>query len=439
MDQSLKRRVLLIAAAAFFLRLLFIIIFPGPNYFAGISRGYMDVAGNVLRGKGVVTYVDVAPISSTSPQWSYEPFIDRPLGYLFLILLPHSVDPSAIGIQLLHAFLASCSVLLLFLVSRLMVPEKASLLSAGLYALWPLSGRFEIAPLPDAVMSFFLLAALYVLLKAMQLSKPGRLYLLAGFIWGIGMTMRPDILFLPLVFMVVLFFSRRDHNALKVAALILVGVLLILVPHTLRNYAATGGRIVPLGLGNGISMWEGISQFGDTLGTVYGDERMSRLEGYQTWAYPDGINRDQRRFKEALQIIADHPAWYAGVMLRRMPVLLTPDWIMTRKFTPSLKEHLDESPANSVWAYLKQFPVASLIRGGLIFLQYGAMAFAVVGFWKARTNRLLWLPAVIVFYYVVIHIPTNTEARYFYPAIPFLLLLAGHGWMVLRSSNKQAA
>jgi len=72
----------------------------------------------------------------------------------------------------------------------------------------------------------------------------------------------------------------------------------------------------------------------------------------------------------------------------------------------------------------------------LVLLQYGALVLAVIAVAKDARNKLLWFPVLLILYYIVIHIPTNTEARYFYPAIPLLLLLASHGWEKLRAKRR---
>ncbi|MBI3111696.1 MAG: glycosyltransferase family 39 protein [Ignavibacteriales bacterium] len=432
-----NHKLLTLAGAAFAFRLLFVLIFPGPNYFEGISGSYIEVAQNILQGRGIVTYVDIAPLSTPEPAWTYETFIDRPLGYVFLILIPSLVTSSPIGVQILHALLAALSTVILFLIGKELVAERTAWRAALLYALWPLSARFEIALLPDAVMPFFLLTTLWLLLKGIKSEQGLKWYGTAGIVCGIGMTMRPDILILPLFLAAGLFFLNNAPNRIKGIVALLAGVLFVMGAHTARNYGATGGKILPLGLGNGISMWEGISQFGDTLGTVYGDERMARLEGYRSWAYPNGIERDRQRFREAVDIILAHPVWYAGMMVKRFPVLLTPDWIMTRKFAPSLKEFLDAPPGNTVGSYVAAYPGPTLIRVILVLLQYASLLLALYALWMNRRNRLLWLPALVIFYYIVIHLPTNTEARYFYPVIPLVLLLASLGWQSMKHQSAE--
>jgi len=431
----LRHKALAVAIIAFVFRAGFLAVFPGPNYYDGISRSYLDVAKNVLLGKGIVVYVNVAPISNPTPQWTYEPFIDRPLGYLFLVLLPLMITLQPVGVQILHALLSSLSAIILYKVGERISSQTAAWRAALLYALWPLSSRFEVTILPDAVMSFFLLFTVFLLLKA--LSSPSSLpwFFLAGVVCGVGMTMRPDILLLPLFIAAWLFLSQHFSKWVQASLALLLGAAIIVGAQTVRNSAVTEGKIVPLGLGNGISLWEGISQFGDTLGTVHDDEKLAHREGYSSWAYPDGVERERKRFKEATDIIVQHPLWYCSVMLKRVPVLLTPDWMMTRKFAPSLREFLDASPQNSLMGYVRLYPLSVLVRGCVVLLQYLTLLLAAFVLWKRRRERMFDLPALIIFYYILVHIPTNTEARYFYPAVPFVVLLASIGWDALRQNR----
>ena len=415
-------KLIWIAGAALALRLLFVVLLPGPNYFAGISSTYFDVADNVLQGRGMVTHVDVAPLSASS-RMAYVPFIDRPLGYVLLILIPYGIIHHAVAQQIFQAILAALSCVLLYRITARLTNERTAVIASLLYACWPLSARFEVTLLPDAVMPFFLLLAFWLFLRGRE-SGTWYWYGLSGLAFGTGIMMRPDILFLPFLLAAGSFLFKPVRKPLASAVILLAGMVFVIGLHTARNYSATDGRFLPLGLGNGISMWEGISQFGDAFGTVYGDQRMTRLEGYRSWAYPDGIDRDQKRFREALTIIGDHPFWYAGVMVRRIPVLLTPDWIMTNSVSPSLKEYLDGSPDHTIGSYLLTYPWASLTRALLILLQYATLALAALALASRKSSRLLWLPGLMILYYVCIHIPTNAEARYFYPVLPFVLLLA---------------
>ncbi len=427
--------VLFLVALAF--RLAFVAGFAGPNYYEGITASYVEALENVLDGKGMTVYVDVAPLPERD--FRYEPFIDRPIGYVLLTLPAYAVWRSPVSIQVLHAVLGALACLLMVAVGRRIVSERAAVAGAWLLALWPLSARFEIAILPDSVMPFFLLLSAWLLLTARERGWAWHWSALTGLVIAASMTMRPDVLFLPAFLLGSVWLADRTWPSIGGLAAAAAAVVLVLGLHTWRNYEVTGGRIQPLGLGNGISMWEGISQFGDTLGTLYGDARLADKEGYPTWAYPNGIDRDRARMSEAVGIILDHPGFYALHMLKRVPVLLTPDWIMSNRYAPSLMAHLRERQGNSIFTYLSAHPLAAATRAFVIVLQWASLVLAAIAFFRVRPRRLLWIPFAVIAYYILVHVPTNTEARYLYPAIPFVLLLASEALEILRSTTKHRA
>jgi 4-amino-4-deoxy-L-arabinose transferase-like glycosyltransferase len=427
-----------IVAVALLVRLLLIAAFPGPNYFDGITESYVQALDNVLDGRGLTVYVDVAPLASPERDFRYEPFIDRPLGYVLLTLPAYAVWRSAVSIQILHAILGAAACGLMIGVGRRIVSEKAARRGAWLLAVWPLSARFEAAVLPDAVMPFFLLLSVWLILRARENAWSVRWSAWAGLSTAASMTMRPDVLFLPFFLLGALWLADRRWPSIAGLGSVAAVIVLVLGLHTWRNYEATGGQIAPLGLGNGISLWEGISQFGDTLGTLYGDTRLAEKEGYATWAYPDGVARDRARMSEAVGIIAANPGFYAVHMLKRIPVLLTPDWIMSNRYAPSLMAHLREREGNSIATYVTAFPAAAAARALVILLQWGTLILGAIAMWRTRSAQLLWVPFAVIAYYILVHLPTNTEARYFYPAIPFALMLAAEGWESVRRSVRSS-
>ncbi len=431
-----NRTIILVGILAFCTRMFFALSYQGPVYYKGIAGGYLQLADNVLDGRGLVVQVDVAPVGAGQSNLQYVESIDRPLGYLFLVLLPYWVF-SALGIQLFQAVLSAISAVLLYRIALRIFSEKVAVWAGLIYALWPLSGRFEIAILPDAVMPFFLILGTWLLLIATASRKPAPLFLLSGVIYGLGMMMRPDISLLPF-FIIALYFVAKELRVQSwLSFLLLAGVLIAVAPQTVRNYRITGGKLVPLGLGNGISLWEGISPFGDTLGTVYGDEKMVEREGFRSWAYPDGVERDQRRFREAVGIILDHPWWYAKMMGRRIPVVLIPDGIIAGKFMPPPKEFFRSNPEAGFARYFSAYPLGTLVQLTLIAAQLGLLFFATLATIRSWRKTHLWIPAVIVLYYILVHLATNAEPRYFYPAIPFVILLGAEGLQyVLGQSNK---
>ena len=432
----MRNRVFAIILLTIFSRLFFAVCYPGLNYYNGISQGYVNLNDNVIAGRGLVVLVDLHPSASAMPQWSYAPFIDRPLGYFFLSILPYRFF-GPMGIQILQVLLSVGSVLLLFRIARFLFSERIAWISATLYAVWPLSARFEVTILPDAVTSFFLLLGIWALIRSFRGGKPVMFQLLSGIAFGCGTLMRADVMLLPVFILPVLYLVHEVRATLRCVGLVIVGMAIVILPHAIRNYAVTNGEIVPIGLGNGISMWEGISQFGDTLGTVHADEDLVKLEGYQSWCYPDGVQRDKARFAQAIGIVKDHPLWFLGVMIRRIPLLLKPDGIITSRFMPTPKQFFADHPGTTYLDLFQTFPFWSIVQLLLITAQFALIALAVLGIFRYRQTAFVWIAVAGILYYFMVHITTNTEPRYFYPVIPFLILLASAGGDSLRMTHQR--
>jgi 4-amino-4-deoxy-L-arabinose transferase-like glycosyltransferase len=431
-----KRSVFLLIVLTLLTRSAAVILYPSHHYFTGISDEYLQVIQNVFEGRGFVVLTDISRTDSEQRQYSYEPLIDRPLGYAVLLLVPGFFSTNHLFIRFVHIFFSVGTVLLLYIFAKRIVSERKALIAALLYAVWPISARLETCILADAVMSLMLLASCTLLQKQFRDKRAILFMFLSGCVIGIATTIRSDVVLIPFVVILWLWISE-GKKIWKCAIIFLFGFTMIISIHTVRNYCVTEGAFLPLGLGNGVSMWEGISQFGDTLGTVYGDERMVALEGYHSWAYPNGIARDQRRFQQALEIIKDHPWWYTKVMLKRINILLKPDRIVTAPLLPIKGNSYHQQESISVVKMVQESPIGMFIQGLLTAIQLTAFLLAIIAliFYRRQPNFLL--PGFIIFYYIVIHIVTNAEARYFYPAMPFVFLLAVAGWNCLFHNHKE--
>ena len=433
----MRKKILLIALVTFSTRAFFAVTYEGPVYYKALSEAFPAVADNIIAGKGLVVKVDVASIASPNSQWEYLPPIDHPLGYLFFMFVPYWLF-SFIGVQIFQALIAALSAILLYQIALKVFSPPTAFLSAMLYACWPLSARFDVVVLPDAAVSFFLILGTWLIIRSQESRWSWLYWALAGLSFGIGMLMRADVMLLPFFVIAAFFIFKTARPKARWSLLLLAGIGIAILPNAMWNYEATGGSVVPLGIGNGISLWEGISQFGDTLGTVYGDMKMTEREGYRSWAYPDGVARDRARFKEAIGIILQHPVWYAGVMLKRIPVLLRPDGIIASKFMPAPKEFFSANPDAGMPQYFARYPFGALIQFLLIALQGISLVLAAIAAAIRWRDPLVLLPITIVLYYFFIHLGTNAEPRYFYPAIPFVLLLASDTLVALNSRLRKA-
>ncbi len=437
-DRTAKR-ILICYLVAVLVRVLFISVFPGTNYFGGVSERCLNVAKNVVDGKGYVFYVNIAPFGEPD-HYSYEQFIDKPIGYpTFLAVIFFFFGYSPVIAQIIQALIVSFGVIFIYKIILLFgLKEKYAFIGAMLGAVFPNHARFEVTILPEAIMPFLLIVTCYYITKTLKelVSIPAQkanqkrvlnYSLLAGLSLGLGALSRPDVIFLPIF----LFFASWLIYGLSCTSKLIIPLSIVFYSiiglHTIRNYILTN-EIIPLGYSNGTVVWQGISQFGDTLGTVYSDYRIAHHEGYPSLLYPNGIERDRKRFREGITIIKENPVFFLSLIPRRIPLLLVPRGLLVQddpsprtsdkedfpqKFQKGFAEELHRSP---ITASIKIF---SALSGVLL------LGIALLGFIRFRKKyRLIYPLGIMTLYFIVVLLPINSEARYFFPAVVFLFPLS---------------
>jgi len=152
------------------------------------------------------------------------------------------------------------------------------------------------------------------------------LALLCGVLIGLSCWLRANGLLLApfsALFAVLLFPGGQGW---RYAAAIVFGAILIIAPLTIRN-AIVFGHFIPLSLGAGQTMLEGIADYDkqQQFGIPHTDiaimseeaERFGRPDYADTLFGPDGIARERMRLAQALNVIGSHPFWFVSVMARR--------------------------------------------------------------------------------------------------------------------------
>jgi hypothetical protein len=128
---------------------------------------------------------------------------------------------------------------------------------------------------------------------------------------------------------ILLLFERSRR--LKYAMAFVFATIVVISPITIRNWVVFG-HFIPLSLGSGITMIEGIADYDkeNRFGMPATDDEVARTDAewhnrpdyaLVLWR-PDGIARDRYRFARGLDVIRKNPGWFAGVMIRRAASML---------------------------------------------------------------------------------------------------------------------
>lgn len=319
---------------------------------------------------------------------------------------------------------------------------------AGIFsALSPMLAFYGVTPTAEAVTTWLVLAAIWILLAAYK--RPGwRLYLLAGIVLGGACWFRVNPLFLVFVWAAagLVWAAPYLKARLRNGLILVVGSVLVVAPIVIRNVVVFD-EFMLTGLSVGTTLWEGLgeTEFGRSLGFRCSDDLLIEAEreklGYSpdlavTLAWPDGIRRDRERARRALDVIRQYPVWYAGVMSMRMWWMLKiagapGPYYGTSGINCTREKCLPQARRDSPLAF-----VVDVVGSGQSVYRYAAMFLAAVGVWFGfRQNKkasLLLLATVL--YYLIPGTAAHTELRYMLPMHAVLVVFSGVGLAGLISS-----
>jgi hypothetical protein len=234
--------------------------------------------------------------------------------------------------------------------------------------------------------------------------------------------------------------------------------LLAIAPVTIKNYMVYG-ELVPVNIGMGIVLWEGIGETGrgKEFGAVATDEEVAiqdaeiygkpRYAG--SWSTPDGIMRDRDRVNRSLGVIARHPVWYSGVMLKRMAGTLKYSAHAPLVYRESeVNAHESAAQIRRAWEPLVTDGASSLkvgesfswarpvVRALQRVTKETMLAFVILGaamMMVASLRRSLFLLTVPIYYWLF-QCFMHTEFRYTLPMHYFLFVFAAIVWVLLGSA-----
>jgi 4-amino-4-deoxy-L-arabinose transferase-like glycosyltransferase len=218
-----------VLALGLLLRLCFILEFP---LVAGDSLTYLELARNCLE-HGVLG-LGTGPV--------VEPSGMRMPGYPLFLAAGLAVfgRQSVTAILVLQALLDLGTCLLVGGIARSLGGPRAARLALLLAANCPFLANYSSNLLTETLATFLTAATLRLVLLALEASWPraGRLFLFSGLTTAAATYVRPDSLFLLFVALTVVPFARAVSRgeAVRCALLLVSGVVVSLLPWTLRNW-----------------------------------------------------------------------------------------------------------------------------------------------------------------------------------------------------------
>lgn len=251
----------------------------------------------------------------------------------------------------------------------------------------------------EPLFTLLTLCGLYALLFFDGWRRP----VIAGALLGAACWVRPTLLFLPVVVVVVLIVQRRRVVApLAEGALLMLMMLALIAPLTVRNYVVLGSPVL-VSTNGGIPLWQGVHV--DDSYWWPSDATVNPLA-----AISDEVARDQLGQRLFLEHLVAHPTTVAVHALRKIAALY--------------------SSPSTVWWWLtagQPLELGTLVDGVSAIAYWLFMAVALIGLaigWQRWRGSTMLLGGFLAYYTAVFaFFPAND--RYRYPMMPVFAIFVG--------------
>jgi 4-amino-4-deoxy-L-arabinose transferase-like glycosyltransferase len=394
-----KRRfaqVCLIVLLAAVLRLVFFQEFRSSDFYdcpVLDMRTYVEqaqvIAKDGLRGLGVI----------------WRPPLYPALLSLSLKFAGNSLVPAMI----IQVLLSSLSAGLIYLIARRFASDGIALAAATMYAVHWVAIFFSALFLGTSLFIFLLLLVLWLVLVS-DATRVAPL-ILAGLLAGLSALVRTEVLPCVLVWAGWMAWRRRFANAL----MFFVAAGIPILPITIHNYRMTG-EFIPVTAIGGYNFFVGNNSHADGK-TVWASKEALEKLGVSENLPP--LENQSRYMKATLHDIAEHPARFAGLMVKKVYYLLNAHEISSN--TDIYYVISDTSPMLAVLALFSSGILLPLAFVGIVFGKY---------------DRRAAIPVFLfVIPFVLILLAFFVNARFRSPLIPVLCVFAALGAMRIWSER----
>lgn len=387
-----------------------------PQVQTRVTENYKHLA-RLLQQNGLASFFD--PSSTTSNP----DLLGHPPGYSILLALIYRLaGETDLAAQLFQMICDSLAAVMIFLIAIELLPFGVGIIAGLMAAFAPQFSWNSILLLPDTLAALPILVAIYLITRARRRPRWSTI-LVGGALIGVSCWFRANALLLApfLALLMPIIFPRGRR--LKMGLALIGGACLTMSPLTIRN-AVVFGHFIPVSLGAGQTLLEGIADYDETgslglsdtdMGLIKQEAETHNRPDYSLTLFgPDAIQRDRERLARGFAIIRAHPIWFFTVMIRRAGSM----WRLERA---PLISSTNASGAGTT--------LAALVVGGIqkLFITAIILPLVVAGLILLALRRqgsvLAILLAVPVYYFCVQSV-LHTEYRYVLTIHYFLFVIA---------------
>ncbi len=290
----------------------------------GLAKHYKQEAKQML-DEGYLLY----PASPVDPGDAR--LILHPPGYAFLMAIIFRLSGAIDSpIRLAQIIGDSLAAVLIFFIAAELFRQAIAVLAGFLVALSPHFAHYSLWLSPDTLPVLPILIAAWLIIKASQRPRLPTV-ILAGAMLGLSCWLRANALLIAPFFAVAVFFTIERSKRLLYPVALVGAMVVVISPITIRNWILYH-HFIPVSIAGGENLVVGIADVDKEkrFGMPASDDEASDKDAewhnrpdyaVSLWS-PDGIERDQYRYRRGLEVIRANPRWFLGAMAKRAIFML---------------------------------------------------------------------------------------------------------------------
>lgn len=387
---------------------------------AGDPITYHTAAARLLN-TGVYSYLSLDINSIEQPNAFITPGVILLLSSIYLFL-PHQGDTYEVlanvipYVTILHFVCAVATVLLVSATARRIGGVRLGWIAGVLAALYLPFGAESMSTWPENVRLVISAACLYLAVGLFESSDEDSVKWMIGYglCGGIAVMIWPSVLLWLLVPMGFWGWRHRDHGG-RAIRLMLVGcmsIAFVMTPWIMRN-AITLNQFIPLTTHAGTVWIDSVGgiELSESEIAVFNRALLDGKDGYRAVAF----GRLRAKWNAS-------PLDFLKWKLDSAWALVRDPW--TSQLNPSTPPGPDARIVYGEGFRMMNEVTYAVWISAIGIIHRAMLTLAVIGAFLMRRRAIVWLLASVPLYYLVIHTIMHVWTRYFYVAMPAVLLLA---------------
>lgn len=399
-----KKTIILIFLLTLFVRVFYVVAIPQLSLAGSDAKEYDLIAEGLLKGQGF-------PVEGLAD--NEVEIVRPPLFPLILAGIYKIFGHNYMLARIFQALLASIAVLFIYLLSIDIFRNKAAaVISCLIYSLYPSLIAYTGLLYSETVFIFLLVISMYFLNLSINSGKY-KFYILTGLFLALATMISSRSLYMALlIFLGLLVVLKNKKMVFKGSFFIVLMMLVIFSPWTIRNYFVSGGEFILLeNYSSETAIWLATNPQGEILEWSYDKEPLKSLVGNLPLSQRTPVIR-----KEAIKNFKKYPLAYLKNSFRRFFVLLIAGHSNCFSgFEKSMQENISKG---------EFFKVS--VKAALLFLNVTVIFLGFIGMWLFRKEWAQSIAILIpVIYTIFLHTFYVAAPRLQMPMVPFLIIFAG--------------